>query len=754
MTTKPNYAIMRIGKIRSRAVLDAVEWHNTRKGSARVVSGLGMPDDWSGRKGSYRDRADDILHELGATHDRGKILAVEVLVSTSPEWWVTATGEQKRQWWEAQYAYAKHTFGPGLVAFTPHLDESTPHAQFVGLPVYYATKKKRGAKPKDPEKLRKRLEEEAKADKVWRLSHDAVFGGGPRGLARHQTKYHKFVSHLGLERGRDTVDQGVKHIPLKHYEKLLTQMEKDLSQKASRLAEQQEVLDHYDRELGEKNSELKEFEKSLDRDELALFAKQEELRLREEKISCTEKRLAEDRAALAQSEKDIKVRLVAIDNRKAELSKIGYGQTVRNAELSLEKDRLAAREAALTKREGTLTAREKNTERREISVRDAQTVNREEAARLAASEAANQTLISQISVFTGVLTGRLSMKWGVDKQPANAAGDVKPGDVAAFSSKWPPVLVVALRHAEAMVSSRKRLADKMRSMLRSLRKRRRTVDAAEIAMKEKQAYADLRTRELQDLSARADMKLEAANAAQENARAAEQKAAADRRAADERIAAANAVEYNNRKKHEELKDLEGAVSANKNELSTVRAEITRVQSELNALQLDRTNLEGELAAVLAQKKSQQSELSALTVKRKRLKEDNARLDRQRSHLEAEKKAWNRSMEIWQRAAVSQTAIEMTEQGEILRINASTPGSAARIVVAEIDPAIVALVRQKQALIEKMDATERLAAKLDRRYEYLQKRFPNQGKALQAAREDGRSIVNQAWENIGRESPRM
>ena len=750
MTTKPNYAIMRIGKIRSRAVLDAVEWHNTRKGPARVVPGLGMPEDWSGRQGSYRDRADDILHELGATHDRGKILAVEVLVSTSPEWWVTASGEQKRQWWEAQYAYAKHTFGPGLVAFTPHLDESTPHAQFVGLPVYYATKKKRGAKPKDPEKLRKRLEEEAKAKKVWRLSHDAVFGGGPKGLARHQTKYHKFVSHLGLERGKDSVDQGVKHLPLKHYGKLLTQMEKDLSHEESRLAEERDVLHHYDRELDEKNSELKEFEKSLDRDELALFAKQEELRLREEKIGRTEKRLAEDRAALDQSEKDIKDRLVAIENRKAELSKIGYGQTVRNAELSLERDRLAAREAALTKREGTLTAREKNTVRREISVRDAQTVNREEAARLAASEAANQTLISQISVFTGVLTGRLSMKWGVDKQPANAAGDVRPGDVAAFSSKWPPVLVVALRHAEPMVSSRKRLADKMRSMLRSLRKRRRTVNDAEIAMREKQAYADLRTRELQDLSARADMKREAANAAQEDASAAGQKAAADRRAADERIAAANAVEHNNRKKHEELKDLEGAVSANKIELSRVRGEITRVQSELNALQLDRTNLDGQLAAVTAQKEAQQSELRDLEVTSNRLKDDNARLEKQRTLVEAEKTAWNRSMEIWQSASASETTFEMSEQGQVLQIKASPGKPATEILVSEVDPAVVSLVRQKQALVETMDVTQRLADQLDQRYENLQKRFPEQAKAFQAERDKDRSMVNQVWAKIGGE----
>ena len=457
--------------------------------------------------------------------------------------------------------------------------------------------------------------------------------------------------------------------------------------------------------------------------------------------------LAEDRAALDQSEKDIKDRLVAIENRKAELSEIGYGQTVRNAELSLERDRLAAREAALTKREGTLTAREKNTERREISVRDAQAIYREEAVRLAASEAANQTLISQISVFTGVLTGRLSIKWGADKQPANTAGDVKPGDVAAFSSNWPPVLVVALRHAEAMVSSRKRLADKMRSMLRSLRKRRRTVNDAEIAMREKRAYADLRTRELQDLSARADMKLEAANAAQEDARAAEQKAAADRRAADERIAAANAVEHNNLKKHEELKDLEGAVSGNKNELSTVRAEITRVQSELNALQLDRTNLEGQMAAVTAQKEARQSELRDLEVTSNRLKDDNARLEKQRTLVEAEKTAWIRSMEIWQSASASETTFEMSEQGQVLQIKASPGKPATEILVSEVDPAVVSLVRQKQALVETMADTQRLAAQLQRRYESLEKRFPEQAKAIRAERDKDRSMVNQAWAKL-------
>ena len=148
MTEKPSYAIMRIGKIRTRAVLDAVEWHNTRQIPAGIVEGLDLPEEWTEHTGSYRDRADKILKDTGATHEQGKVLAVEVLLTASPEWWATASKEMKRDWWEAQYTYAKHLFGPGLLAFTPHLDESTPHAQLVGLPLYHAIKKKTGPKPK------------------------------------------------------------------------------------------------------------------------------------------------------------------------------------------------------------------------------------------------------------------------------------------------------------------------------------------------------------------------------------------------------------------------------------------------------------------------------------------------------------------------------------------------------------------------------------------------------------------------------
>ena len=110
--------------------------------------------------------------------------------------------------------------------------------------------RKHGArKPKDPEKLRKRLEEEATGKKIWRLSHDAVFGGGPEGLAAHQTAYHKFVAHLGLARGRDTVGLGIKHIPLKRYAELLTKMDRDLRRQAEELANERQMLAHYDQQL-------------------------------------------------------------------------------------------------------------------------------------------------------------------------------------------------------------------------------------------------------------------------------------------------------------------------------------------------------------------------------------------------------------------------------------------------------------------------------------------------------------------------
>lgn len=179
MSEKPAYAILRIGKIKSLATLDAVEWHNTRQIPAGTVEGLPSPEDLVQMTGTYRERFARVLAETGATYEDGKILAVEVMVTASPQWWEKATLDEKAEWWRAQLRFANDLFGPGLIAFTPHVDESTPHAQFVGLPLYHDIVRKRGAKPTTPEAKKKRAEEEARSPKIRRLSHDRVFGGRP-----------------------------------------------------------------------------------------------------------------------------------------------------------------------------------------------------------------------------------------------------------------------------------------------------------------------------------------------------------------------------------------------------------------------------------------------------------------------------------------------------------------------------------------------------------------------------------------------
>ena len=105
------------------------------------------------------------------------------------------------------------------------------------------------------------------------------------------------------------------------------------------------------------------------------------------------------------------------------------------------------------------------------------------------------------------------------------------------------------------------------------------------------------------------------------------------------------------------------------------------------------------------------------------------------------------MEIWQSASASETTFEMSEKGQLLQIEASPESSATEILVSDVDPAVVSLVRQKQVLVETLADTQRLAAQLEQRYESLEERFPEQAKAFQAERDKDRSMVNQVWAKI-------
>lgn len=747
MTEKPNYAIMRIGKIHTRTVLDAVEWHNTRKGPARVVEGLGLPDEWVDRKGAYRDRADAILEEVGAAHEEGKILAVEVLVATSPEWWTTATREQKRDWWLAQYAYAKHLFGPGLLAFTPHLDESTPHAQFVGLPLYHAVKKKTGPKPKDPEGLRKRLEEEANAPKIWRLSHDAVFGGGPEGLAAHQTAYHGFVAHLGLCRGRDTVGLGIKHIPLKRYAELLTQMDRDLRREAEEIANEQQILEHYDQQLSVGFEKQRLQREAIAKDELELFAKQNAFEEREQRIIAAEQEIATQREALSQRENGILVRESSLSDEEE-----GLERKVRSHEDATK--RLEARRSLLDivalnqrSKEDSLSKREKQAESRDASVSQREAQIAEKEAVVKAQQGDVERALSQISVLTGVLSGRLAVTWNEEKQPALKGGEPKPEEQSALSEPWPQLLAAALRHAMTMSTARNRLAHKVRSMLEKLRAQRKAAKAKEVAADASMTSALLQVQEAENRSAVAKIKESEANGAQEVAIKAQEKAEKDRRAADALIAEANAVTADLSDKRAELQRLDGAVSAIKVDLTETESAIVRARSELDTVRSQRESLREEKMTLAAGKAVLQSEVDDLEKRKAKLAAEQAEIDTDRANLKADKEKWDRSMEVWRQAAAFGATIDSTGQSKVVRVNAGQGQLSLVVPVEELDPTMVSLVSQSSALVEAMTETEKLASHLDERLRVVAQTFPEQKTAIEADRAMARKTIEETWARI-------
>ena len=110
------------------------------------------------------------------------VLAIEILMTASPDWWRSASQEQKRGWLDRSVEYLIETYGRENVAHLQlHQDETTPH--LTGFIV-----------PLDPD--------------TGCLNARRWTGGRGR-LGAQQTAYAACVEHLGLRRG-------VEGSPAKH----------------------------------------------------------------------------------------------------------------------------------------------------------------------------------------------------------------------------------------------------------------------------------------------------------------------------------------------------------------------------------------------------------------------------------------------------------------------------------------------------------------------------------------------------------
>ena len=166
------FAILRFEKLKTRTSIRGSSGHmtraiptlnadSTRTASNRVLVGSASP------------QADVDRKLAGAETRKNSVLAIEVLMSASPEWFQGATQAEKADWVRCSRSWLAGHFGAQNVAHLQlHVDESTPH--LTGFIV-----------PKDTS---------------GRLNA-ARWMDGSKKLADMQTTYAESVAHLGLERG-------------------------------------------------------------------------------------------------------------------------------------------------------------------------------------------------------------------------------------------------------------------------------------------------------------------------------------------------------------------------------------------------------------------------------------------------------------------------------------------------------------------------------------------------------------------------
>lgn len=220
MTTTKLYATLGHNKLKRRSDIVAARMHNNREmvcenvdqdGPAPEVV-FGPTDTWAGVKAR--------LAELEIKPGKNAVLAVELVMGASEDWWVAdhdARRIQMKAYERMAWQYLRGRYPPeAIISLTWHLDESNWHLHVVALPIRrrvdgrFADKRERwtlcargdlshAAKGPDGKPL---VDENGK--KVIVPAGDWRGGiGGIQHMEREQTIFAEVMSVLRLERGKE-----------------------------------------------------------------------------------------------------------------------------------------------------------------------------------------------------------------------------------------------------------------------------------------------------------------------------------------------------------------------------------------------------------------------------------------------------------------------------------------------------------------------------------------------------------------------
>lgn len=253
----PNYAILRIKRLKSKADLDGATRHGKRQDTGTHFDPErtqfnehygaflnASPVDWA-------DMVESALERRGAVARHGATVAAEFFVGASPEFFAPRAWEphfnmdRVRQFADTVLDAFYERFGDLVVAARLDLDEATPHMAICVVPLY--------------DKVTKNKTQPT-------VSYRKVFGGNSRLEARDnlielQDWFAEKMAPLGLVRGRSKAVTHREH--LSHHQYAKRRREEDEA-RAQALKDAQDLaadLEQKNRELARRNEAIREIHK-------------------------------------------------------------------------------------------------------------------------------------------------------------------------------------------------------------------------------------------------------------------------------------------------------------------------------------------------------------------------------------------------------------------------------------------------------------------------------------------------------------
>ncbi len=182
-----SFAIMRCKKLASMGSAAASLQHCYRERETHNADGNRTSDNQHFAAKSTDEAMGKLRELLPDKYRKDAVLAVEYVMTASPEWWGKASKHEQDDFFKKSQEWLAEKYGVDrIITSTIHRDETTPHLSTFVVPL----------------------------TKDGRLSAKE-FVGGRNQMSKDQTTFANAVKHLGLERGIE--GSRAKHTTIKSY---------------------------------------------------------------------------------------------------------------------------------------------------------------------------------------------------------------------------------------------------------------------------------------------------------------------------------------------------------------------------------------------------------------------------------------------------------------------------------------------------------------------------------------------------------